>query len=637
MNLETIKAMASVAAVVAALTAALQFALLATEKFRYGNQYAGYAATVTLGTTAAVTTSYALARPWWILIWLICAAAAMWTGIGHLTRTYPRAVVTNLMRERLRTILGADWNGFVAMTFTDDNRAETVSITLPAKVIPSDITPRMRTVLSETLTGTWTVSSKGTSINARRQVVEPDPPAVKNLKDILLSAKAFTSRAKIPPKLLKIDPDTGVVTAFTVHYDSDTATDLVLGQRRRRIEDLIRQRLDAGVGSWVFTWNPVERTCQVRRSVFKSKILHVPNAAQRFTTRPEVIQNYPNMRLPLGVDEFGTRVEWQLTTAATPHGVITGSTGAGKSSQLHTILTGAAGAGMCIIIADFKMGEEYNGFRDWPNVHLVAQDTYSCLRTISYVEELMHQRKTGGKGPKNAPAAGVPILFILDEYAVFSEKLRNEIWPEFRNNTEDKLPPTPPSITSMGSLYREGRSFGVHTLSALQRATANYFDAEFKHNAPLKIQVGHIDGTSSQNFWDDFDIGQSVPEQTPGRALIKGPAGFVPYQGFYTPDPAKALTLEEQSCLQALLPESRLYNRALFDMPDANDIESWDQIVSAPLVSASERPDLDPLSEEYNTRRTLRRDTISGVIDAASMQFRSGTTPSPPAVDLDAR
>lgn len=635
--METIKALASVAAVVAALTAALQVALLATEKFRYGNQYAGHAATATFGITAAVTASYALARPWWILIWLICAAAAMWSGIGHLTRTYPRAVVTNLMRERLRTILGADWNGYVSMTFTDDNLAETVSITLPAKVIPSDITPRMRTVLSETLTGTWTVSSKGTSINARRQIVEPDPPAVKNLKDILLSAKAFTSRAKIPPKLLKLDPDTGVVTGFTVHYDSDTATDLVLGQRRRRIEDLIRQRLDAGVGSWVFTWNSVERTCQVRRSVFKSKILHVPNAAQRFTTRPEVIDNYPRMRLPLGVDEFGTPVEWQLVGKGIPHGVIIGATGAGKSSQLHTILTGAAGAGMCIIIADFKMGEEYDGFRDWPNVHLVAQDTYSCLRAISYVEELMHQRKKGGKSPKHAPAAGVPILFILDEYAVFSEKLRNEIWPEFRNSSEDKLPPTPPSITSMGSLYREGRSFGVHTLSALQRATANYFDAEFKHNAPLKIQVGHIDGTSSQNFWDDFDIGQSVPEQTPGRALIKGPEGFIPYQGFYTPDPGKALSSEEQACLQALLPESRLYNRALFDMPDANDIESWDQIASAPLVSASERPDLDPLSEDYNTRRTLRRDTISGVIDAASMQFHSGTPPQPSAVDLDAR
>ncbi|QFS94570.1 FtsK/SpoIIIE family protein (plasmid) [Mycobacterium sp. THAF192] len=635
MSIENAIQVAKLAAVVAALTAGLQIALLATEKFRYANQYAGYAATVTLGTTAAVTASYVVSRPWWILIWLVCAAAAMWTGIGHLTRTYPRRQTTNLIRERLRTILGADWNGHVTMTFAADNTAETIDVTLPAKIIPSDITPRMRTVLSETLSGTWTISTKGTSVSASRKVVEPDPPAVKNLKDILLSAKAFTSRAKIPPKLLTLDPDSGTVTGFTVHYDSDTATDLVLGQRRRRIEDLIRQRLDAGVGAWVFTWNSVERTCQVRRSVFKSKILHVPNPSQRFTTRPEVVDNYPQMRLPLGVDEFGTRVEWQLVGKGTPHGVITGSTGAGKSSQLHTILTGAAGAGMCIIIADFKMGEEYDGFRDWPNVHLVAQDTYSCLRTICYVEELMHQRKTGGKGPRNAPAAGVPILFILDEYAVFSEKLRNEIWPEFRNNTEDKLPPTPPSITSMGALYREGRSFGVHTLSALQRATANYFDAEFKHNAPLKIQVGHIDGTSSQNFWDDFDIGQSVPEQTPGRALIKGPEGFVPYQGFYTPDPAKALTTEEQACLQALMPQSRLYNRALFDMPDANDIESWDQIATAPLISAAERPDLDPLSEMYNTRRTLRRDTISGVIDAASMQFRAGTKPHP--VNLDAR
>ena len=611
-----------VAVVVAVLTVALLVAILATEKFRYANQFVGFAATITLAVTAAVTLGYVLARPWWVVIWLMCAATALWSVLGHITRTYPRRELTSLARERLRTILGPDWSGQLSMTFDDSNTATSAATTLPAKLIPSDITPRLRAVLTETLSGTWTVSSKGTAIQAKRQVTEPDPPALKNLKDILFSPKAFTARASIPRNKLGLDPDTGAITAFTVKYDADIANDLVLGQRRRRIEDLIRERLDAGPGSWVFDWKPVDRTFDVRRSVFESKIFHRSNPAQRFITRPEVVENYPRIRLPLGVDEFGDRVEWALVGKGTPHGVIMGATGAGKSSQLHTILTGATEAGVCVIVADFKCDTEYDGFRTWPNVHVVAQDTYSCLRVIAYVEELMVQRKSGGKAPKGAPTAGVPILFIVDEYAVFSEKLRNEIWPEFRS-ADSKLPSTPPSITSMGALYREGRSMGIHILSAIQRATANYFDAEFKHNAPLKIQVGPVDGTTSQNFWDDFDIGKSVPAQTPGRALIKGPEGFVQYQGFYTPDPAKASSAEDLECLQGLMPGSRLYSRALFDMPDATGIEHWDQIVSAPLVSASERPDLDPLSEDYDARRTLRRDTISGVIDATSMQFRA--------------
>lgn len=611
-----------VGALVAILTAALLVAVAASERFRHAANLIGFAIPAVSGVTAASTFCFVMSRQWWVVVWLSTAAVAGWSALERLTHTYPRRAITHLLRERLGTVLGSDWSGLVTVNFDDANSAQSVATTLPAKIVPSDIAPRLRTVLGETLSGTWTVSAKGTAIDAKRQVVEPDPPALKNLKDILFSPKAFTTRASIPRKTFNLDPETGEITSFAVKYDPDIANDLVLGQRRRRIEDLIRERLDAGAGTWVFDWKPVERTFNVRRSVFESKIYHRPNPAQRFVTRSEVVENYPRIRLPLGIDEFGKRVEWALVGKGTPHGVIMGATGAGKSSQLHTILTGAAEAGVCVITADFKCDTEYDGFRDWPNMHLVAQDTYACLRAIAYVEELMVQRKRGGRAPQGAPASGVPILFIVDEYAVFSEKLRNEIWPEFRKE-DSKLPSTPPSITSMGSLYREGRSVGIHILTAIQRATANYLDAEFKHNAPLKIQVGNVDGTTSQNFWDDFDIGKTVPVQSPGRALVKSPQGFVHYQGFYTPDPAKASSPEDMACLEALMPQSRLYSRALFDLPDATEIELWDQIVSAPLVSASERPDLDPLSEHYNARRIVRRDTISDVIDASSMQFKA--------------
>lgn len=622
----TIISAVRVAALVAILTAVLLVAVAATERFRYATNLVGFAIPAVSGVTAASTFCFVMSRQWWVVVWLLTAALAGWSALEHITHTYPRRAITHLLRERLATVLGNDWSGLVTVNFDEANTAESVATTLPAKIVPSDIAPRLRTVLGETLSGTWTVSAKGVAIDAKLQVVEPDPPAVKNLKDILFSPKAFTTRASIPRSGLSTDPETGAISGFTVKYDPDIANDLVLGQRRRRIEDLIRERLDAGPGTWVFEWNKMERTFVVRRSVFESKIYHRPNLDQRFVTRSEVVDNYPRIRLPLGIDEFGQRVEWALVGKGTPHGVIMGATGAGKSSQLHTILTGAAEAGVCVITADFKCDTEYDGFRDWPNMHLVAQDTYSCLRAISYVEELMVQRKRGGRVPQGAPASGVPILFIVDEYAVFSEKLRNEIWPEFRSKEDAKqLPSTPPSITSMGALYREGRSMGIHILSAIQRATANYFDAEFKHNAPLKIQVGNVDGTTSQNFWDDFDIGQTVPVQSPGRALVKSPQGFVHYQGFFTPDPAKASSPDEVACLEALMPQSRLYSRALFDMPDATTIELWDQIASAPLVSASERPDLDPLSEHYNARRIVRRDTISGVIDATSMQFKTAT------------
>lgn len=612
-----------VAAVVAALTALLLVAVAATERFRYASNLVGFAVPAVLGTAAAATFCFIMSPRWWVVTWLLCAAAAAWTALEHVTRTYPRRALTHLLRQRLSTVLGPDWAGQVSVAFDDANHATAVTTTLPAKLIPSDITPRVRTVLSETLTGSWAISSRGLTLQAVRKVVAADTPALKNLKDIVLGPKAFTAQSRIHAHAT--NPDSGKITGFTVKYPPDIAADLALGQRRRRIEKLVREGLEAGEGTWVFDWkDSVNRLCEVRLSVFKPKIYHEPNPAQRFTTRAEAIENYPHIRLPLGVDEFGQRVEWALVGAATPHGVVYGASGAGKTSQVHTVGTGAAAAGVCVIVADFKCDREYDGFRDRPNFHLVAQDTYSCLRAISYVEELMEQRKSGGKAPKHAPAAGVPILFIVDEFAVFTTKLRDEIWPQFRK-ADSGLPATPPSITSMGAIYREGRSMGIHVLSLIQRATANLFDAEFKHNSPLRIQVGPADGITSQNFWDDYDIGQTIPAQTPGRALIKGASGFVPYQGFYTPDPAKSLSAADEACLRRLMPASRLYERALFDMPDASTIDHWDQIASAPLVSAADRPDLDPLSEHYNARRRIRRDTISEVIDATSMQFKPST------------
>lgn len=610
---------AVLATVVATITAALLLIIAASEKFRHAGNLLGFAVAATFGVTGAATATFLLTPRWWVTTWLVTASLAAWSAIRRLTRTYPRRASTRLARERLRTVLGPDWTGQVVLTFDHNNRAQTATTTLPAKLIPSDITPRVRTVLGETLSGTWTTSTRGTELRSTRKIVENDPPILKNLKGIVLGPKAFTERSKV--KILATNSDNGNVTKFIVRYDADLAADLAVGQRRSRIETLVRESLPADDGgAWVFDFDIKARTCEVRLSVFKSKVYHRAQPHQRATTRAEAIANYPKLTIPLGLDEFGNSIDWKVVGAAKPHGVIYGATGSGKSSQLFDIVASWAEAGGCVIIADFKCDTEYNGWRDWPNVHLVAQDTYSCLRAILYVEELMEQRRSGGRGPKHAPAEDVPILFVVDEFPTFVQHLTKTVWPEFRNS-DDSLPPVPPPITSFGALLRLGRSKHIHCLSAAQRATKEFFDTEFKHNSPLKLQVGWADGVTSQNFWDNFEVGGSIPDGIPGRSLIKTPTGFVQYQGFFTPDPATATSERDVACLQALRPASRLYERALFDMPDANSIDKWRQIATAPLVSASSRPDLDPLSPKYNTARSVRRDTISKIIDAGSMQF----------------
>lgn len=594
------------------------FALVTAERFRSAYRLLPLAITIIIATSISTILAYLFAPMWWVLVWIIDLAAALPLVVSKLTRTYPRAKIRDLLIQRLTSVLGTDWTKRASIVFTADNKPTTVTTTLPAALIPSEITPRLRSVISETLGGTWSLSAKGTQITAKRTVIKPEPKYLRTLKDVVLAPKAFTNQATITHHELA---DDNAIRTFTVNYGLNIASDIAIGNRQKSIEKQLRASLPAGSGSWSFKWDVPRKNCVITRSMFKRRIDH-QLFAKPAATLAEAAHNYPELAIGLGIDEFGKVVTWKLDGDSTPHGIIFGASGGGKSSTIATIITEAAPAGACIIIIDFKGDREYDRFRTWPGVHLVAQDFYSCLRAIAYAEELMNLRRSGGKAPTNAPDPKVPIIVIIDEVAAGVEALR-DVWPRLRGDNKS-LPSDPPTIKSVGQLLRLGRSLREHVFNATQRATADYVPAEFKHNSPMKIQAGRCDGTTSQNFWDDFDIGQTIPAKTPGRCIMQGEHGFVQFQGFYTPNPTdRELDDEEAAILEALRPQSSLYPRMVIDMPDANKIHSWHQIATAPIVPAEARPDLDPENlEEYIPRLVYQIDTVSKVVDPNTMQLK---------------
>jgi hypothetical protein len=619
------------AVIIAGASTAYLFALSATERFTGAHHLLPIASVIIIATSVATTVAYRVAPLWWVLVWITALATATPIVLTKLTRTYPRRKIRSLLKQRLATVIGADWTKQLTIAYTPNNRATRITTSLPAALIPSDITPRLRSVLSETLSGSWTLSTQGTKITATRKVVKPDPPMLRHLKEVVYAPKAFTSTARIIGDHIA---DDGAIGTFSVCYGINIASDIALGPRRRSIEKQIRESLPAASGSWSFEWKVTEKTCVVTRSLLSRRIDHTLTVTP-VQSMTEAAASYPNLKIGLGTDEFGELVTWKLDGDATPHGICFGATGGGKSSQIATIITEGTAAGACFIIADFKGGDEYNRFRDWPNVHLVAQDFYACLRAIAYAEELMNQRFSGGRTPAGAPSPKVPVILIIDEFAAAVEELK-QVWPRLRGDNK-KLPSVAPTITAVGQILRKGRSSRVHTFNATQRATADYFPAEFKHNCTLKIQAGWCDGVTSQNFWDNFDIGQTIPVKTPGRALINIADPPVQFQGFYTPNPIdQDLAVEEAEILEALRPTTALYARMLIDLPNASLITDWHQIATAPIVPADSRPDLDPLHEQFSPRETYQIDTISKFIDPNTMQLKQSPNFDPPPLhDLD--
>ena len=622
-----------VAATTAAVTAAYLIALAGAERFTGAYHLVPAATAITLATATATTAAYLFAPLWWVLIWIAALATATPLVVVKLTRTYPRRRIRSLLVQRLATVLGTDWTKRVALAYTPVNQVNTVTTTLPAAVIPSDITPRLKSVISETLSGTWIVSTQGTKITATRKRITPDPPELRELKAIICGPKAFTATAKISHHHIS---DDGHVHGFTVTYSDDLATAIALGHRKRAIQTLISERIDPGENnSFSFDWDTVARTCIVKRSVFAARIDHKPPPPAMLASNPqEATRIYPDLHIAIGENELGHPVMWKPVGKAQPHALFVGLTGSGKSSAIMTVLTAATLAGWCVVIVDFKCSTEFDGFRDWPGVHLVTQDIYSNIRAIAYVKELMDRRKSGGT-TTGAVATNIPILLIIDEFTICTKTLE-ELWPRFKK-TDKSLPKIAPTIEDAGAILREGRSLMVHELSALQRATADNMPAEFKFNSPFKIQVGHADSTTSYNLWDNAEAGQAIPEGVAGRSLTRGPNGFTQFQGYFTPDPATAVTDHDNATLAALRPPAALYPRMLIDMPDADEIERWDQIVTAPIVSAAARPDLDPLAPTFVPRRVLRVDTTSKIIDAATMQLKNPTNANQQHHNLDTK
>jgi hypothetical protein len=232
------------------------------------------------------------------------------------------------------------------------------------------------------------------------------------------------------------------------------------------------------------------------------------------------------------------------------------------------------------VVIDFKGdSKDYDCFAGWPNVHLLTQEFHANLRALLYVKELMDSRFKNIDPPPGAPPSDAPVLMIVDELASAVDELTHA-WKRWK--TKD-LPPDPIPLAALRQIVRKGRSQRIHVFSATQRATAEYFSGELKLNSQFQLQIGNVDGTTSQNFWGDYDIGSTVQTDTRGRALTKDSTGFRQFQVFYTPtNPA---SIEDAEILADLCPTTALYDRLMINLPYEDEIATWAELRHAHLFA----------------------------------------------------
>ncbi len=213
-----------------------------------------------------------------------------------------------------------------------------------------------------------------------------------------------------------------------------------------------------------------------------------------------------------------------------PHGLIAGTTGAGKSELLQTLVASLAVANrpdaMVFVLVDYKGGSAFKDCVDLPHTAGMVTDLDShlverALESIS-AELRRRERLLADAGAPDIEAyllvagatPGLPplprLLIVIDEFASLVREL-----PDF--------------VTSLVDLARRGRSLGIHLILATQRPSG-VVSPEIRANTDLRIALRVTDAAESSDVIDAPDAAR-ITKATPGRAYVRcGATSLLPMQ-----------------------------------------------------------------------------------------------------------
>ncbi|MBO0775993.1 MAG: cell division protein FtsK, partial [Actinobacteria bacterium] len=213
-----------------------------------------------------------------------------------------------------------------------------------------------------------------------------------------------------------------------------------------------------------------------------------------------------------------------------PHGLVAGTTGAGKSELLQTVVASLAVVNrpdaMTFVLVDYKGGSAFKDCVRLPHTVGMVTDldphlTERALESLS-AELTRREHMLAAIGAKDiddyteavqrgAEAPPLPrLLLVIDEFASMARDL-----PDF--------------ITGLVNIAQRGRSLGIHLILATQRP-GGVVSAEIRANTNLRIALRVTDATESSDVIDAPDAVQ-ISKSTPGRAYVRlGHSSLVPFQ-----------------------------------------------------------------------------------------------------------
>jgi hypothetical protein len=338
---------------------------------------------------------------------------------------------------------------------------------------------------------------------------------------------------------------------------------------RQRVQTVLDAKAPSPTGYWSLEWQPANSQVTIKPST------PLPSSAPYPTwSTPE-----EHLRVPVGPAEGGVTQFWDPSVA--PHMLVIGPTGTGKTIFINSVLGGCLSRGWRVFLADPKE-LSFRAFDAstlasldlpaWPGVDTVATTDRGMEVVISEVYEEMRRRYAAVKTFEVAERDLQPLLLVIDEagelverlnaYHVGEDKFR-DLRKEAAARGEDPDQVVKPKGTKnpvlglIWSLLRLGRQCRVYVLIATQRPDVTFIPGEARSNLTTRVGLGRLDGYALEMLFGTRAVQQRVHEvridpqtgertrrRVAGRATVDLGAGPITLQGFWVPDPAKAITGE---------------------------------------------------------------------------------------------
>ena len=254
------------------------------------------------------------------------------------------------------------------------------------------------------------------------------------------------------------------------------------------------------------------------------------------------------MKIPIGKDNLGNTLVWDLENHSTPHVLVCGNTGSGKSVSLFSTIEYALTLKEIekIIVLDPKM--EFTKYSKSKKVS-VYTEILEIEETMKNLVDEMNEKVKSGNSQKT--------LIIMDEFAdaisasrkgkeldIF-EMIEVGFYKPGKDMFGNPLPGQPklkrekvgelkPLEENLRVLLQKGRSTGYRIISATQRASVKVISGDAKVNYPVRICFSVPTALDSKVVLDEIGAETLAGK---GDFLMRSPeyANIVRGQAFYKP------------------------------------------------------------------------------------------------------